>query len=156
MHLLNDKWILWFHNPLDNKWTIDSYINITTISSIEDFWELYSNMDNKIIENGMLFLMRNNIEPLWEHNKNIDGGSWSFKIAKNKIASVWNDISINICLENISNNKNNIINGISISPKKKFSILKIWNNDKNISSITNLKQNKNLSYEDALYKVHKE
>ena len=125
MHLLNTKWILWFHNPLDNNWNIDSYINIATITSIEDFWGIYNNIDSKIIENGMLFLMRDKIEPLWEHTENINGGSWSFKIPKENIKSIWDEISINLCIENVSNNDKNIINGISISPKKKFSILKM-------------------------------
>jgi hypothetical protein len=154
MHLLNNKWILWFHNPLDNNWNIDSYINIATINSIEEFWEIYNNIDNRIIENGMLFLMKDNIEPLWEHSKNIDGGSWSFKIPKDNITSIWNEISINLCIENVSNNENNIINGISISPKKKFSILKIWNSDKKIDSTNNLNKLDILSYDESLYKAH--
>jgi hypothetical protein len=154
MHLLNTKWILWFHNPLDNNWNIDSYINIATITSIEDFWGIYNNIDSKIIENGMLFLMRDKIEPLWEHTENINGGSWSFKIPKENIKSIWDEISINLCIENVSNNDKNIINGISISPKKKFSILKIWNKNKNIDSIENLNKLDILSYDESLYKPH--
>lgn len=154
MHLLNTKWILWFHNPLDNNWNIDSYINIATITSIEDFWSIYNNIDSKIIENGMLFLMRDKIEPLWEHTENINGGSWSFKITKENIKNIWDEISINLCIENVSNNDKNIINGISISPKKKFSILKIWNKNKNIDSIENLTKLDILSYEESLYKPH--
>ena len=54
-HKLNNNWKLWFHDPLDNNWKLDSYKDIYTIESIESYWKLYSFLNNKIIENSMLF-----------------------------------------------------------------------------------------------------
>ena len=73
-HKLNSKWKLWFHDPLDNNWKLESYKDIYTIESIESYCKLYSFLNNKIIENSMLFLMRDTIDPLWEHKENINGG----------------------------------------------------------------------------------
>ena len=36
-HMLNSKWIVWYHNPSDQSWTIDSYKDILEIDTVEDF-----------------------------------------------------------------------------------------------------------------------
>ena len=152
-HKLNNKWCLWFHDPLDNNWKIESYKGIHTIDTIESYWNLYSFLNNKIIENSMLFLMRENIDPLWEHKENINGGCWSLKIPKGNMFDIWNNISIALLCESISNEDTININGISISPKKNFCIIKIWTN-KNINNIKNLNTIKNLSYNGIIFKPH--
>ena len=152
-HKLNNKWCLWFHDPLDNNWKIESYKGIHTIDTIESYWNLYSFLNNKIIENSMLFLMRENIDPLWEHKENINGGCWSLKIPKGNMFDIWNNISIALLCESISNEDTININGISISPKKNFCIIKIWTN-KNINNIKNLNVINNLSYNGIIFKPH--
>jgi len=151
MNHLNDTWTLWFHDPLDNNWKIDSYKKINNISTINDFWNIYNFLNNKIVENSMLFLMRNNIEPLWEHSENINGGSWSLKIQKGDLYNTWCNISINLVNEYISDK---IINGISISPKKNFCIIKIWTKE-NDNNIKILKKLKDISYDGIIFKPHK-
>ena len=148
--VLNDRWIFWFHDPLDNNWKIESYKNILEIKSINDFWCLYNNLDKKIVSNSMLFLMRKDVEPLWEHQRNVNGGCWSLKISKENIHRIWENISIALLGENIGDN----INGISISPKKNFCIIKIWNDNKNNSDISLLKKIDNVSFEGIIYKPH--
>ena len=150
---LNSNWVLWFHDPLDNNWKLESYKKIACITSIEDYWNTFNFINNNIIENSMLFLMREGIDPLWEHEKNVNGGCWSLKIEKGNIQPIWNQISLYLCSENISGNSEIEINGISISPKKNFCIIKIWNN-KNNDKIENLKKIENISYEGIIYKPH--
>ena len=152
-HKLNSNWKLWFHDPLDNNWKLESYKDIYTIETIESYWNLYSFLNNKIIENSMLFLMRDTIDPLWEDTENINGGCWSLKIPKGNIFDIWNNISIALLSESITNKDTININGISISPKKNFCIIKIWTN-KNINNIKNLNTIKNLSYDGIIFKPH--
>ena len=150
MNTLNDTWILWFHDPLDNNWKLNSYKKISSINTINDFWASYSFLNNKIVENSMLFLMRNNIDPLWEHKDNIKGGSWSIKLQKGNLYDIWTTISIYLINENISKKD---INGISISPKKNFCIIKIWtkNNENDINTINKIN---NISYDGIIFKAH--
>ena len=129
MDTLNDTWILWFHDPLDNNWKLNSYKKVCSINTINEFWSSYNFLNNKIVENSMLFLMRNNIDPLWEHKDNINGGSWSIKLQKGNLYDIWTTISIYLINENISTKD---VNGISISPKKNFCIIKIWTKNKYI------------------------
>ena len=37
---LHSKWILWYHNPSDKNWNLDSYKKITELSCVEDFCRL--------------------------------------------------------------------------------------------------------------------
>ena len=160
MSQLNSSWVLWYHDIKNNDWTINSYINIMEFNSVEDFWKLYLNINEELIINGMFFLMRKDILPIWEHEKNINGGFWSFKIPMNQIFNAWQEISMALIGEYILNDKNDIdsINGISISPKKNFSIIKIWNNG-NIKEINNNTLNKKIllfNTDEAIYKLHLE
>jgi hypothetical protein len=156
LHLFNDKWILWFHNPLDQNWLINSYKNICNINSIEEYWSISKLFTQQIVENSMLFIMRENINPLWEDDKNKNGGCWSFKFPKNNILKIWNEFIINLLGENFINDINsiNLINGISISPKKNFCIIKIWIGDKSKNNIKFLKKINEISYENSIFKSH--
>ena len=79
---LNDKWTLWYHNPSDSNWSINSYNKLINLKNIDDYWIVNTHLQPKIIESSMLFLMRDGIEPMWEDPQNIDGGCWSFKLSK--------------------------------------------------------------------------
>ena len=51
----------------------------------------------------------------------------------------------------------NVINGVSISPKRNYCIVKIWNNDYTINDIELLSKDVyNLNTSQCLYKAHKE
>ena len=158
MNKLNNTWVLWFHDPLNNNWDIDSYVKVFSFNTIEQFWELFILLDYKKVQEGMFFIMKENIEPLWENKMNINGGCWSYKITKHDVYNAWLELSIALCCENITKDSeySKNINGISISPKKTFCILKIWNNDSKISS-TNLLSKKipNLFVSQCIFKSHK-
>ena len=134
---LNSKWILWYHNPSDKNWNLDSYIKIVELSSIEDFCRLKNSWKNNLpnLTEGMFFLMRilndKIIYPQWEDRHNREGGYWSIKIDKEQSEEIWFNLLMLLIGETITNgNYDSLnINGISISPKKQFCILKIWNNN---------------------------
>ena len=134
-HKTNNCWIMWYHNPSDTDWSTDSYKDIIEISSIEDYCVLKNSWDLCLpkVSEGMFFLMRKidektKIYPKWEDKHNIDGGCWSFKVPKDKCRTVWFNLIKYVLGECIINKDidYSIINGISISPKKNFSIFKIW------------------------------
>jgi|TARA_B110000914_G_scaffold177913_1_gene159562 hypothetical protein len=154
---LNNNWVIWYHDN-NNDWTINGYKKIYEITTIEDFWEIYLRLNNYILLKGQFFLMKKGIEPIWENEENVKGGCWSYKINKNDSFMSWLYLSINICGEIITKDHKNIdsINGISLSPKKNFCIIKIWNNDRtNIENILVDKIN-NINLSLCLYKNNKE
>jgi len=157
-HPLNTAWTLWYHIPNDKNWSKESYKKIYDIKTIEDYWIIYNNLKPAHFENGMYFLMRENIFPLWEDPHNINGGCWSFKIDKKTIYKSWTELSIALLGEKLMKETANSldINGITISPKKGFCIMKIWNSNKQNSAKSLIRDD--ISFVDlkqSIYKSHK-
>ena len=77
----------------------------------------------------MFFLMRDPYLPLWENRANIRGGSYSIKIPEKSTHETFARYAAAGILNRIAKEDGNQIVGISISPKKGFHILKLWNVD---------------------------
>tara|TARA_B100001094_G_C18183160_1_gene802122 strand:- start:1974 stop:2501 length:528 start_codon:yes stop_codon:yes gene_type:complete len=127
-HALSDKWTFWTHLPHDTNWNINSYKPVLTFSTAEEIISLLKVLPEKLVKNCMLFMMRDGIQPTWEDEKNKDGGCFSYKISNKVVKNIWNSLCYSIVGETISNDPKFIkcINGITISPKKAFCIIKIW------------------------------
>ena len=161
---LNDKWILWYHNPYDCNWNNDSYSNIYEIDTVNTYWKLYYSMEIHLpdINEAMYFIMKKNkngdiIWPNWEDKYNIDGGFWSFKVNSKDTKEAWKYLTLHLLSDNICRDKSDSdkINGISISPKKCFSIIKIWNNNAIDNDISILNDNiPFLNLDEVVYKNH--
>ena len=83
-------------------------------------------------------MMRNDITPIWEDQNNKNGGCWSIKIPVEKSYELWIKLSMYIVGETLTNDQY-LVNGISICAKNTTtSVVKIWINDNNKSSIKNL------------------
>lgn len=127
-HKLQDKWTLWAHLPHDTKWTLNSYKKIITFSKVEEIISLYQALPDKMIKNCMLFLMREGIEPRWEYERNRKGGCFSYKVPNKDTTITWKYASYALVGETLTEEYelSTKINGITISPKKNFCIIKIW------------------------------
>ena len=126
MESINDKWDIWFHSITDNNWKKDSYQKIFTIASLLDYKYIIDTYQQNHYQNGMFFCMKEDIFPNWEDPDNRNGGCLSFKIPSTKIVEEWNNLLLRCIKELILDDNNDEINGISISPKKEFNIIKIW------------------------------
>ena len=139
---LQTSWILWNHKLNDNNWKNNSYKNIFEINNLYDYKFLENIMTLQNLQNTMFFLMRKDIFPTWEDPDNRDGCCASFKVPLKDIKNIWIQLVIDIISENIhiDKNKYDIINGISIAPKKEFNIIKIWfkTNIQNINKLIRL------------------
>lgn len=127
-HPLSNPWTLYAHMPHDVDWSLDSYKAILKFSNVEEMIALYETMPELMIRNCMLFLMKNNIKPIWEDKENCNGGSFSYKISNDRVHNVWTNLSYLLVGKTLSNDNAFVenINGITISPKKNFCIIKLW------------------------------
>ena len=123
---LNNKWSFWYHSINDNQWTNNSYKILLTIQNLFDYNFIIDNFKQNHYQNGMFFCMKNDIFPNWEDPNNRLGGCLSFKIYSKNLVKEWNILLLKCINEKIMKNNNNNINGISISPKKEFNIVKLW------------------------------
>jgi translation initiation factor 4E len=152
-HLLNTKWIFYYHDPENSDWSLESYVKVAEIRSVEEFWSLYNMLPKQSFHLGMFFLMRNDILPTWEDSENINGGCWSYKISVSDVYPMWEILSARVVCDSITTtNDENVINGISISPKKGFCVLKIWNRSAAVSNVSLLKNDiPKLKHTESLY-----
>ena len=154
---INSKWCMWYHSIKDDKWTKDSYKKIINISNLLDYYFLQKNFEKQHLQNGMFFIMREDIFPTWEDPDNRLGGCISFKVLSNDILDSLNKLFLNLISENISLNEIDFdeINGISIAPKKEFNIIKIWlRNDTNEYKNLVKEIDPYFKLENSLYKKH--
>lgn len=125
---LPNTYTLWFHSSTDQDWTINSYNEIFSFNTIDEFWTLTNAITSrpKMLLNAMFFIMRQGVKPTWEDPANNSGGCVTWKVDKEDVVQCWE----NMCAMYISGGLNCLIpygiNGISISPKKNNNILKVW------------------------------
>jgi hypothetical protein len=156
-HTLSDKWTLWAHLPHDTDWSINSYKNIYTITTVEEAIAITETLPDILVKNCMLFLMREGIKPTWEDPKNRNGGCFSYKITNKNVYETWKEITYVLLGDTMSANPSFVANvtGITISPKKNFCIIKIWMMNcanQNPAIITN--EVKNIIPQGCLFKKH--
>jgi translation initiation factor 4E len=156
-HMLSDKWTLWAHLPHNTDWSIKSYIKIYTYTSVEEAIAITETLPSVLVENCMLFLMREGIKPTWEDPQNRNGGCFSYKVLNKHVVKVWKELSY-VVIGNTISNKMEFVNGltgITISPKKSFCIVKIWMkdcNNQNPGLVTS--ELKEISPQGCLFKKH--
>jgi translation initiation factor 4E len=143
MNKLDDSYTLWLHNIFDNDWSINGYKKIYTFNTLEDGISLIENINSELVEKTMLFLMKNNIKPIWEDEKNYKGGCFSYKINNTFVYNIWKNLVYRFIGNTINEDENIVenITGVSISPKKTYCIIKIWisNIDEEIINNINFK-----------------
>jgi hypothetical protein len=105
----------------------------------------------------MLFVMRDGITPMWEDPRNRNGGCFSYKVINKFVPEVWRNLFAALCGETLSidHTLSCHVNGITISPKKNFCIIKIWTTNcdhQNPQIVTN--EIKNLTSQGCLFKKH--
>jgi hypothetical protein len=132
LSFLNAQWNVWSHSHECQTWTEESYKNIYMIDSIGSFWRFFNNFHLIDKVSNQLFIMRNQIKPIWEDNENKKGGICSIKIdcpsRQGRVDT--GSIIMTICCFLVMNEtfipSNNEINGISYSIKNRSVLIKLW------------------------------
>ena len=155
--VLNDKWNLYYHLPDDKNWDISSYTVI--LGDIEDAEQVIAINDllsEPVIRSCMLFLMRKGITPMWEDPKNRVGGCFSYRILNKQVGDLWKTLMYLVCGETLTSNSahHKHINGITISPKKNFCIIKVWMDTTTYQDPMFIKQILGLPVQGCLFKKH--
>lgn len=153
---LPHAWTLWYHDPNNTDYSLESYIRITGISTVEHFWTVIEHISMEAWNSGMFFLMREGYRPLWDVPENAKGGAWSKKTDATETYPIFIDCMVHCIAEKMLTKQNDTIVGVSLSPKGQFHIIKIWNStttvhDKRLFDISTLKMK---STDDIAYKAH--
>lgn len=126
---LSHKWNYYYHYPNDKNWNLDSYkLVMGPIESLEALIGINESVTDNIIKNCMLFVMRSHITPMWEDPLNRQGGCFSYKVSNKAVTVVWRKLMYLLCGYSLTVDPKHMewVNGITISPKRGFCIVKIW------------------------------
>lgn len=129
---LNSYWTVWVHRTNCTDWKITGYQRVYIINSIGSFWRFFNNFQMLNTYQNNIFIMREEIAPIWEDVNNKFGGICSLKIdstqrglktdISTEIFTIMSMLIMNETL--VAKNKN--INGISFGVKKRSTLIKIW------------------------------
>ena len=151
----------------------DRLVHLTSISDVRAFWSTFNNFDIMALPlRDSIHLFHKGVKPVWEDPRNVQGGSWTFRVPKEKAVEVWKEICLMAIGEQlqaaVASSRVKFIDdicGISLSVRFTSILIQIWNRDakhkegverilatvlKNISP--ELKPNNAAYY----YKAHKE
>jgi len=142
MYELNTSWVLWYHSLKDPNWTKTGYQQVFELHNLVDYKIVEGILKTNHLQNGMFFLMRKGIFPNWEDPDNTEGCCISFRIPGEGIIQEFCKIILRCITEDILQDPIEFeeLNGISISPKKEFNIVKLWMRHKQSKYATILRE----------------
>ena len=132
------SWILWYHDPENHDYSLNGYVRIADFSTPQQMWSVVEAIPKDAWECGMFFFMRDGFKPLWDCPENENGGSWSKKVDISNIHDIFIDLMVHCVANDVLVKNKETLAGITVSPKGKFSIIKVWNTSIAINDRTNL------------------
>jgi Eukaryotic initiation factor 4E len=154
---LNSKWSLFYHLPQNKNWDLDSYVKIfDSIDTLEKLIAVNEYIPENIVKYCMLFVMLNGVSPMWEDKHNRNGGCFSYKVVNKFVLDVWKELVYLLCTNKLTVNPSHQskVNGITISPKRNFCIIKIWMSDCCVQNATSITPLENLTKMGCIFKKH--
>jgi hypothetical protein len=122
------SWKLYFHDPANNNWGPDDYILLATITSWSEYWIVMNAISDSQFEPGGLFFMHGDHPPRYEHYSNKRGGGYQIQVSQTEDYRKTFDVYCIAMIQRlISRDPANSIVGVTISLKRGFYILKLWN-----------------------------
>jgi len=152
------KWNLYYHLPQNKNWDLASYkLILGDIDTADKLVAIGNALTPNVMKYCMLFVMRTGVTPMWEDTRNRNGGFFSYKVANKFVPDVWRTMFYALCGETLSTNKaySPLINGITVSPKKSFCIIKIWMTDMSMQDGSVIIDIPNLTKHGVAFKPHK-
>ena len=125
------SWKLYFHDPSNPSWQEKDYILLATLTSWSEYWAWMNAISEAQFEQGGLFLMKDGFPPRYEQQTNKRGGAYQIQISQtdDEYRKLFDYYAIAMMQETATIDPRNKIVGLSISLKRKFYILKVWNMD---------------------------
>jgi hypothetical protein len=128
-----ETWVLWYHDPNNSDYSLESYIKILEISDVETFWTTVEAISSDAWNSGMFFFMRQGVRPLWDAPENDKGGAWSKKVDAADTNTVFLDCMVHCIAGKLLTKHNETVMGVTLSPKGQFHIVKVWNSTTTVS-----------------------
>ncbi|KAL8945837.1 MAG: hypothetical protein Q9222_007680 [Ikaeria aurantiellina] len=105
-------------------------VMLENIITIKTFWELMNQfpLQNLRMKDSIHFFKRG-VQPVWEDKRNIQGGSWTFRVGKSTSGEFWSEVLLLAVGEQFDGavQKGDDICGLSLSRRFNSDLITIWN-----------------------------
>ncbi|KAJ2975560.1 hypothetical protein NQ176_g5455 [Zarea fungicola] len=120
------------HKPTEGEYTAQLEQLGTQIESVQDFWRYNNNTPVEQIKmRESIYLFKQGFRPVWEDRRNINGGSWTFRVPRAVGPDVWTRVqllAIGEQLEAALDEKDQLC-GVGLSVRFKFHLITVWHRD---------------------------
>lgn len=120
-------WTLWYHDPENHDYSLASYVQVAEVGTPAEFWSVVDSIPKESWDCGMFFFMRKGVRPIWDAPENERGGAWSKKVDAADAQTIFTDMMVYCVANLLLMQHKDILQGITLSPKGAFHIIKIWN-----------------------------
>ncbi|PFX24420.1 eukaryotic translation initiation factor 4E-like [Stylophora pistillata] len=153
-HPLQNKWALWFFKNDKTKSWKANLRQVTSFDTVEDFWGVYNHIQaaSKLQSGCDYSLFKEGIEPMWEDERNKQGGRWLINTQKNfrqhELDRLWLETLMLLIGESFGEYSENVC-GAVVQIRQKGDKLAIWtgnalDQDANLSIGRKFKERLNL------------
>ena len=127
---LSNKFVFWYHiNEISYDQEYENQIKkLAEFETLEDFWSIfqYLKKPDDIKQPIEFQLFKEGIAPMWEDEKNKNGGKIALKLRKDYSNLVWEELIFAFIGGYFAKEIKDEINGLVINCKKDFNTLQIW------------------------------
>jgi len=123
-------------SPESNKYE-DRLVHLTSINDVRGFWSMFNNFDIPSLPlRDSVHLFHKGIKPVWEDPRNARGGSWTFRVPKDKAVEFWKEVCMMAIGEQlqqaVASNRMMFVDdicGVSLSVRFTSILIQVWNRD---------------------------
>ena len=116
-----------FIKPNNTNWSVSSFLLLTTITNIQNLWELLNADMTLLTSAANVFVMQAGLVPLWEEHKDIfaGGGCWSTIVRGETWSTVLTEMTLALVGEHVFDYDD--VKGVCIVPVgKSHTLVKLW------------------------------
>ena len=112
--------------------------HLAVIDDVRKFWNVFNNFTiHSLALRDSIHLFHKGVRPIWEDPRNTRGGSWTFRVPKDKAEDFWREICMMAIGEQLQNavydEKKRVfrddICGVSLGVRFNSMLVQIWNRD---------------------------
>ncbi|GAM88995.1 hypothetical protein ANO11243_070290 [Dothideomycetidae sp. 11243] len=130
------SWDFW-HDRQDQAKYEDRLRHMSEISDVRAFWSTFNNFDVTALQlRDSVHLFHRGVKPVWEDPRNTRGGSWTFRVPKDKAAAFWKEVcmlaigeQLQAAVESDRKTFRDDICGVSFSVRFTSALVQVWNRD---------------------------
>ncbi|KAG5993405.1 hypothetical protein E4U43_003499 [Claviceps pusilla] len=120
------------HKPEDGEYNVQLEQLGSQIESIQDFWRYNNNTPvDQIKTRESIYLFKQGFKPIWEDRRNVNGGSWTFRVPKATGPDIWTRVQLLAIGEKLQSvlDENDQLCGVGLSVRFNAHLITVWHRD---------------------------